>query len=80
MLIRRESLVRAGAFADNLSVGEFIDWFARAKDLGLTNRLETDVWLRRRIHGDNLGVRERSARGDYLRVLKAAMDRRRQQA
>jgi hypothetical protein len=36
------------------------------------------MWLRRRIHEDNLGVRERDARGDYLRLLKDAMDRRRQ--
>jgi hypothetical protein len=39
--------------------------------------MEAAVWLRRRIHDGNLGVRERDARSDYLRVLKAAMDRRR---
>jgi hypothetical protein len=58
-------------------VAEFIDWYARATDLGLTWRLLDQVVLRRRIHGENLGVRERSASSDYLHVLKDALDRRR---
>ena len=37
-----------------------------------------DVLLKRRIHADNMGVRDRDKRGDYLRVFKASLDRRRQ--
>jgi glycosyltransferase involved in cell wall biosynthesis len=80
LLARREAFQRVGPLAEDLKLGEFIDWYARAREAGLSSRIESAVWLRRRIHDDNLGVRERASRGDYLRVLKAAMDRRRQSA
>jgi hypothetical protein len=35
------------------------------------------VLLRRRIHQNNMGVRDRDKRSDYLRVFKASLDRRR---
>jgi len=77
VMLRREAFDRVGAFRTDLRVGEFIDWYARAREAGLRSRLEKDVWLRRRIHGNNLGVRARDSRADYARVLKASMDRRR---
>ena len=77
LLVRREAFNKVGPFAEDLHVAEFIDWYARATDLGLTWRLLDQVVLRRRIHGENLGVRERSASSDYLHVLKDALDRRR---
>jgi glycosyltransferase involved in cell wall biosynthesis len=77
MLAKREVFDRTGPLATDLKVGEFIDWYARARDAGLRSRMEPEVWLRRRIHGANLTVREQSAHGDYLRVVKAAIDRRR---
>jgi len=75
MLARREVFDKTGLLTTDLKVGEFIDWYARAMGAGLRSRLEPDVWLRRRIHGTNLTARERDAWGDYLRVVKAAMDR-----
>jgi hypothetical protein len=33
--------------------------------------------LRRRIHGSNIGIRERAARADYVEVVRAALERRR---
>jgi len=80
LLARREAFDRVGPLTETLKLGEFIDWYARAREAGLNTRMEATVWLRRRIHEDNLGVRERASRSDYLRVLKAAMDRRRQSA
>jgi glycosyltransferase involved in cell wall biosynthesis len=77
MLLRREAFEKVGPLSEDLRAGEFIDWYARATELGLPSRLQDHVVLRRRIHDDNLGVRDHSARSDYLRVLKAALDRRR---
>jgi len=77
MLAKREVFDKTGPLVTDLKVGEFIDWYARAMEAGLRSRLETEVWLHRRIHGANLTARERNASGDYLRVVKAAMDRRR---
>jgi hypothetical protein len=35
--------------------------------------------LRRRIHGTNIGIRDRAARTDYVRVVRAALERRRRE-
>jgi hypothetical protein len=80
MLAKREVFDKTGPLATDLKVGEFIDWYARAMEAGFRSRLEPEVWLRRRLHGDNLTAREVSAWGDYLRVVKAAMDRRKAKA
>ena len=77
MLAKRELFDKTGPLVTDLKAGEFIDWYARAMEAGLRSRLEPEVWLRRRVHGANLTARERIAWGDYLRVVKAAMDRRR---
>ena len=78
MLVRREAFDRVGPFRPELRVGEFIDWYARAVELGLKQRLLPEIVMLRRLHRDNLGVRALEQRSSsYLRVLKAALDRRR---
>ena len=77
MLIRLADFRRVGMFEEDLKLGEFIGWFARACDLGLTSALVEDVVLERRIHGANLTIRRRADYGDYAQVLKRALDRRR---
>ncbi|MBI5948597.1 MAG: glycosyltransferase family 2 protein [Chloroflexi bacterium] len=77
MLIRAASLRRVGLFATGIRMGEFIDWYARAKDLGLKEALLPALVVRRRIHDENTGLREAANRLDYTRVLRAALERRR---
>ena len=77
LLIRRAPFLRVGPFTTEWRVGEFIDWFARARELGLTHLTIPDVTLLRRLHTRNMMVRERHSTGDYARILKAALDRRR---
>jgi glycosyltransferase involved in cell wall biosynthesis len=77
MLIRAASFHRVGWFPEDVKVGEFIDWYARATSVGLRHETLLEIVLERRIHGRNTGTRERDARSDYARVLKAALDRRR---
>ena len=78
LMARRDVWMRVGPLRSDVRVGEFLDWMLRARQQGMHERMDGRMWLRRRIHEDNLGVRERDARGDYLRLLKDAMDRRRQ--
>jgi glycosyltransferase involved in cell wall biosynthesis len=78
MLIRRESFARVGLFATGWRVGEFVDWYARAMDLGLKSHMLQEVVLNRRLHDTNIGIVAPNARADYLRVLKASLDRRRE--
>jgi glycosyltransferase involved in cell wall biosynthesis len=77
MLIKRDAFFRVGKFQGEWKVGEFIDWYARAVELGIRSFVLPDLFLWRRIHDSNQGVRERQSVSDYARVLKASLDRRR---
>lgn len=77
MLIKRAAFFRVGKFPGGLKVGEFIDWYARAVELQVGSLVLPDLFLWRRIHDSNQGVRERQSVSDYARVLKASLDRRR---
>lgn len=77
MLARREAALRIGFFSETMRLGHFIDWVARARALGLRETLAPELVLRRRIHGNNTTLREKTREQDYVRVLKAHLDRRR---
>lgn len=77
MLLKRATFDRVGSFNTAYTIGEFIDWFARAQELGLRPVVLPDVVLWRRLHADNLSTRAADHRADFARILKAAMDRRR---
>ncbi len=77
MLIKRDAFFRVGEFPGGLKVGEFIDWYARAIELQIRSVVLPDLFLWRRIHDSNTGVRERQSVTDYARVLKAKLDRKR---
>ena len=78
MLIKRTSFERVGLFSTSLRVGVTVDWYARALEAGLKMALVPEVVLFRRLHADNNGLREADSRSQYLHVLKASLDRRRQ--
>ncbi len=76
MLARRASFDRVGLFDASLRVGEFIDWYARARDAGLRSHLLADILLMRRIHETNTGVTQRTHYRDYVRVAREALRRK----
>ncbi len=80
MLIKRESFLRIGTFSEENTIGEFVDWFLRARESDLRMKLLPNLFLWRRIHHSNIGVRRRSEIGDYVRILKRSIDRRRANA
>lgn len=77
-LIKRESFFHVGPFATNWRVGEFIDWYSKAMETGLESLMLPEVVTKRRLHTTNMGIRERRSQTDYVRILKAALDRRRE--
>jgi len=77
LLIRKESFLKVGWFDEKLELGEFIDWFSRAKDMGLKFHLSDDVVLKRRIHTTNMGISKRQHLKDYTAVLREALARKR---
>ena len=78
MLARRELFTAVGLLDETLSHGNDRDWFCRAAEKGVVMEMMPDVLVRRRLHGTNrsasLGATSRS---EYLRILKASLDRRR---
>lgn len=77
MLARREAYDRVGLYQPQWTVGEFIDWYLKAQEAGLKERMLDELVLRRRIHTSNQGIRERDATSDYARIIKASLERRR---
>ena len=77
MLVTRDAFLRVGTFPGGIKVGEFIDWYSRAVALQIRSLVLPDLFLFRRIHDSNQGIRERQSISDYARVLKASLDRRR---
>ena len=77
LLIRAESYFRVGAFDSRWRLGEFIDWYLRAVEVGLVGVEVPQVILKRRIHGENTTQKQKANRIDYVRLLKASLDRRR---
>ena len=77
MLIRKETFLKVGWFDEKLELGEFIDWYSRAKDIGLTYHILDDVVLKRRIHMNNMGIQKHQHLKDYTAVLRAALARKR---
>jgi glycosyltransferase involved in cell wall biosynthesis len=77
MIIKRDSFARVGPFRTDVRVGEYIDWYTRASEAGLCAQVLPELVLRRRIHEENTGIRQRASSSDYPRVLKEALDRRR---
>jgi glycosyltransferase involved in cell wall biosynthesis len=80
LLTRREVFDRVGVYSARFVTGTEIDWFMRATELGVRMLMLPDVVLMRRIHTTNHGILRRDASHDYVRVLKSALDRRRQRA
>jgi hypothetical protein len=69
---------QVGNFEDARTSTDFTDWYLRALEWGIRSDMPQVVVSRRRIHGANLGIRNRDRQWpDTLDTLKAALDRRR---
>ena len=77
MMVKRRVFEDLGPFTEDLEVGEFIDWFARAKDSGCRVEMLPEVVMERRIHETIQGVYKRDKRSDYAHLIKGVLDRRR---
>lgn len=78
-LVPKEVFHRIGLFDTSLKVAEFAEWLSRAQDIGVRLEVVDAPVARRRIHSDNIGIRERDNRRDYLEVARRRLARRRAQ-
>lgn len=77
ILIKKSDFLKVGFFNEQLHLGEFIDWYSRAKDLGFRDEILPYTLLRRRIHNNNMGIYKKEHVKDYLKVLRASLNRKR---
>lgn len=77
MLVRRSFFNRVGPFNPDLRVGEFIDWFDRARAMEPDPIVLNEVVLRRRIHRSNSSLTSQQHVHDYLKVAALAIARKR---
>jgi glycosyltransferase involved in cell wall biosynthesis len=77
LLVRREAFWRVGPLSSAWVLGETIDWWARAIDLNVCHAgLRALVYLRRQ-HSKNIGRTIDKPGGEYLKMLRAVIERRR---
>lgn len=77
MLLNNRTFLAAGGFNPALRMGEFMEWFARAKATGSNPVMLPEIVFSRRLHRDNSGRRRRLQRSEYAHALKAVLDLRR---
>ena len=78
MLIKKETFMEVGLFNEKLELGEFIDWFSRAKDMGLSYHVLDEIVLKRRIHTTNMGISKKQHLKDYTAILRETLVRKRE--
>jgi glycosyltransferase involved in cell wall biosynthesis len=70
-VMKRTSALKIGEFRTDVAHAAIIDWSSRANHVGLKFKILNEIVLLRRIHGANLGIRDRSgAQVDLLRVIR----------
>ena len=77
VLVTRNAFLDIGLFSEKWECGEFLDWSFRAQEKGYRSLMMPEVVMKRRIHSSNRGILVRDIQPDYVRVLKAALDRKR---
>jgi glycosyltransferase involved in cell wall biosynthesis len=77
-LVRRQVFGLAGPFAPDPMTLEWMEWWARVVDAGVESITLPDVLAHRRVHGHNrTWTDDLLARGEYHKVLRATLARRR---
>jgi glycosyltransferase involved in cell wall biosynthesis len=77
MLARRSVFEEIGGFNPLYWHGNDLDWFIRLKEANISMAVMPSVFLHRRIHGNNESRKQNRLARERVRVLKAAIDRKR---
>ncbi len=77
LLVRREAFDRIGMFDPAFAVAEDTDWFARARDAGLTTVVLPQTLVRKRVHDTNASISHRGINELLLKALRQSIERKR---
>jgi glycosyltransferase involved in cell wall biosynthesis len=76
MLINKDIFLAIGFFKTSYYLGEFIEWFMRAKHYGLKFAVLDEVITKRRIHGGNTSLNHKMHKRDYLSIITSSLRER----
>lgn len=80
LLAKRSAFDRVGLLNTQYWFGDATDWLSRAIEQGLIIEILSEVLTHHRMHESNLTRRRSEAsREEFLNIVKASLDRRRQQ-
>ena len=77
LLVRRETFLATGGFSIDPRAAEAAEWWIRFEETRPRVASVPHVVAERRLHARNRGVLSADVRQDYVRLAKAALDRRR---
>jgi glycosyltransferase involved in cell wall biosynthesis len=77
LVARRPVFDVVGTFDPTLATAEDVDWFARAKDVGVPTAVLPQVLLRKRIHDTNLSITTPTNDRNLLHALQRSIARKR---
>jgi len=78
LLTRRTVFDRIGLFDPAFTRAVDVDWFARAKDAGVSMAIIEHVYLHKRIHDENLSSNAQINNRELLRIMARSVTRQRQ--
>ncbi len=77
LFIKKDAFFKVGFFSSNYQLGEFIEWYSRAKDLDLSSIMLPNILAKRRIHLKNMTRKTLTDRNYYAKMIKSILERRR---
>ena len=80
IVVKRQAYHRVGWYETHWEVGQDLNWFIRAREQGLKEGMVPRMLVRRRLHSCNSGIIKRSEGIARVRILKEALDRKRNAA
>ena len=78
LVARREAFETVGLLSTDLSLAHDVDWYARAKDLGVPMAIVPEVVLEKRVHSDNASSRPEVNSPEMLDALRRSIRRQRE--
>ncbi len=76
ILARKNVFETVGLFDEDLTTGEDLDWFSRAKDLNVSYGIIPKVLLKVRVHHTNTSLHAKENNQNMLQILKASIERK----
>ena len=78
MMIRKPFFDQVGMFSVSDNMGDFIEWFTRAKAMNIQYEVLEDVLTMRRVHLHNFTRTQRGEMTNYTNILRRALELKRQ--